>query len=229
MTQPGAYIVDRDQKPLPPNDVETIDRFHQLYYQRWRDGSDTINLSWLGYKLLKCPLDLWIYQELLVRMRPDVVVEAGTHLGGSALFLANILDLLGNGQVITIDVEAQPGRPVHPRIEYVLGSSTDPAIVERVHATVGGRRTLVILDSAHGEGHVYAEMIAYSPLVHVGDYMIVEDTNINGHPTLPTFGPGPMEAVNHFMAERDDFEIDPRCERFMMTLNPRGYLRRRSR
>jgi cephalosporin hydroxylase len=70
-------------------------------------------------------------------------------------------------------------------------------------------------------------MSAYSPLVHLGDYMIVEDTNVNGHPAWPDFGPGPMEAVNRFLSARRDFEIDERCERFMMTLNPRGYLRRR--
>jgi cephalosporin hydroxylase len=70
-------------------------------------------------------------------------------------------------------------------------------------------------------------MVAYSPLVHPGDYLIVEDTNVNGHPTYPEFGPGPMEAVDRFLAESDGFAIDVRCERFLMTLNPRGYLKRK--
>jgi cephalosporin hydroxylase len=88
---------------------------------------------------------------------------------------------------------------------------------------------MVILDSDHTLEHVYEEMLCYSPLVQVGDYLIVEDTNINGNPTFPDFGPGPMEAVDRFLAETQDFVIDSRCERFMMTLNPRGYLRRIAR
>jgi cephalosporin hydroxylase len=227
MIRQGPYVVDRDQTGLSPGDAETVDRFHHLYYHRWIDqASDTVNLSWFGYQLVKCPLDMWMYQELLVRTRPDFVVEAGTYFGGSALYLASILDHLGHGQVITIDITPQPNRPVHPRIDYVLGSSIDPAVVQSVLESVAGRRAMVILDSDHTEDHVHAEMIAYSPLVHVGDYMIVEDTNVNGHPAWPSFGPGPMEAVNRFLSERQDFEIDARCERFLMTMNPRGYLRR---
>jgi cephalosporin hydroxylase len=226
MIRRGSYVVDRDQPALGERDAEAVDRFHVLYYQRWVEQADTINLSWFGYRLLKCPFDLWMYQELLVRTRPDFVVEAGTFQGGSALYLATILDQLGHGQVITIDSLAQADRPLHSRIEYVLGSSVDPEIVSKVRNRVAGRRTMVILDSDHTEDHVHAEMTAYSPLVHVGDYMIVEDTNVNGHPAWPGFGPGPMEAVNRFLSQRQDFAVDVRCERFMMTLNPRGYLRR---
>ena len=86
---------------------------------------------------------------------------------------------------------------------------------------------MVILDSDHRAPHVYDEIIAYSALVRVGDYLIVEDTNVNGHPTYPEFGPGPMEAVDRFLSENDEFAIDERCERFLMTLNPRGYLKRK--
>lgn len=228
MIRQGSYVIDRDQAGLSSGDAEAVDRFHQLYYQRWVDDSDTINLSWFGYRLLKCPMDLWMYQELLVRTRPDFVVEAGTYLGGSALYLATIFDQIGHGRIITIDITPQPDRPVHPRIDYVLGSSIDPAVVQRVVESIAGQRAMVILDSDHTEDHVHAEMTAYSPLVHVGDYMIVEDTNVNGHPAWPSFGPGPMEAVNRFLSQRQDFEVDSRCERFLMTLNPSGYLRRRA-
>src|SRR5688572_23263811 len=100
----GSYLIDRDQPPLSAVEAGTVRRFHELYYERWRRQADTINLTWFGHLLLKCPLDLWMYQEILVRTRPDVVVETGTYLGGSALYLASILDLLGRGDVITIDV-----------------------------------------------------------------------------------------------------------------------------
>ncbi|MBV9407621.1 MAG: class I SAM-dependent methyltransferase [Candidatus Eremiobacteraeota bacterium] len=224
----GGFVVDRDQPPLSADDVHAIERFHELYYSRWLStGADTINASWFGYQTLKCPLDLWLYQEILVRTRPDLVIETGTWSGGSALFLAMTLDRLGNGRVITIDTEPRPGRPVHPRIEYVTASSTDPQIAAHVHEAARGKRTLVILDSDHHAEHVYDELLAYSPLVAPGDYLIVEDTNVNGHPTFREFGPGPMEALQRFLAETDAFETDARCERFLMTLNPKGYLRRR--
>lgn len=222
----GNYLVDRDQPILSSEETEVVHRFHDLYYRRWSEGADTINLSWLGHKVLKCPLDLWMYQELLVRTRPDFVVETGTFCGGSALYFATLFDLLDQGQVITVDTQAQPKRPQHHRISYLEGSSTDPAIVAEVTLSVGGGRVMVLLDSDHHADHVFDEMIAYSPLVQVDDYLIVEDTNVNGHPAYPEFGPGPMEAVNRFLSETDEFVIDQRCERFLMTLHPTGYLRR---
>lgn len=226
LTGAGSYVVDRDQPPLSAHEREVVSAFHDLYYRRWQAGADTINLSWFGHQALKCPLDLWIYQELLVRTRPEVVIETGTHLGGTALFMAMVLDRLGHGEVVSIDVEALPGRAAHPRICYLTGSSVDPQVVAKVTARVAGRATFVVLDADHSEGHVLAELRAYAPLVQPGGYLVVEDSNINGHPTLPEFGPGPMEAVERFLAESDGFAVDSRCERFLMTLNPRGYLRR---
>lgn len=222
----GSHLIDRVQPPLSAEHAGTVRRFHELYYERWRQQADTINLTWFGHLLLKCPLDLWIYQEILVRTRPDVVVETGTHRGGSALYLASILDLLGRGEVITIDVNRPEGLPVHPRIEYVTGSSTDEAVVRQVRERVGGRRAMVILDSDHTADHVYGELLAYSPLVQRGDYLIVEDTNVNGHPAWPDFGPGPMEALERFLPGHPEFAVDEGCERFLMTLCPRGYLKR---
>lgn len=228
MTAPvGTFFVDRDQPPLSPEEDEVVRQFHRLYYQRWLDRArDTINLSWFGHEVLKCPLDLWIYQELLVSTRPDVVIETGTKFGGSALFLATIFDLIGHGRVITIDIEVQPLRPMHPRITYLDGSSIDPAVVAQVRETVGSQRAMVVLDSDHRAVHVYQELTAYCPLVQLGDYLVVEDTNVNGHPAYPDFGPGPMEAADKFLSENDEFMVDTRCERFLMTLNPKGYLRR---
>lgn len=223
----GTYFVDRDQPPLSSREAEVVREFQDLYLRRWLEqGADTVNLSWFGHRVLKCPLDLWVYQELLVRTRPDVVIETGTKFGGSALYLAMVLDQIGHGRVITIDIEVQPFRPEHFRISYINGSSVDTAVVEQVREAVGSQRAMVVLDSDHRAGHVYDEMIAYSPLVQTGDYLIVEDTIVNGHPAYPDFGPGPMEAVDKFLSENDEFVIDQRCERFLMTLYPSGYLRR---
>src|SRR5258708_3543139 len=102
--EPGMYFPGRDEQPLTEEEAFTVRRFHELSYNRWLSGvGDPLVLSWFGHGLLKSPLDLWMYQELLVRTRPDLVVEAGTYLGGSALFFATLFDLLGQGEVITID------------------------------------------------------------------------------------------------------------------------------
>src|SRR5262245_50613682 len=222
----NGYFVTRSQPSLSAEERETVRRFNELYFSLWQRGADTMNLSWFGYEVLKSPTDLWVYQELLARTRPDFVVETGTYLGGTTLFLAMMCDLLGRGQVITIDIDDAQARPSHPRIQYVHGSSTDPAVVEAVKSQARGR-VMVVLDSDHHEAHVSAELAAYSDLVRSGDYLIVEDTNVNGHPSLPEFGPGPMEAVCRFLARNSDFEVDPTCNRFLLTLHPSGYLRRK--
>ena len=223
----GTKFIDRDQPPLTAEEKALVERFHDFYYRRWQThAGDTIDVSWFGYIVRKCPLDLWIYQELLVRTRPDLVIETGTLYGGSAIFMATIMDIMGHGHVITIDQCTKPDRPQHPRVSYWTGSSTDPAIVRKAKEVAAGRRAMVILDSDHSAGHVFQEIVSYSPLVHVGDYLIVEDTNVNGHPTYKEYGPGPMEALQRFLAESDEFMIDERCERFLVTMNPKGYLKR---
>ena len=208
--------------------AEVVRRFHELYY-----SESTLFIEWLGVRTIKSPLDLWIYQEIICRNRPELIVEAGTGLGGSALFMACVCDLLGKGRVLTIDkrgVTRQP-RPSHPRITYLTGSSVDPEIVAQVGAEAASAGdVMVILDSDHSAEHVLAELRAYAPIVAEGHYLIVEDTNINGHPVFPEHGPGPWEAVETFLADPGgrDFEIDRACERFHLTLNPGGFLRRRA-
>ena len=201
-----------------------IDQFHRLYYdspkRTWK------NTYFLGVPVWKNPLDLWLYQELLHEVRPDVLVEAGTKFGGSAYYFARLFDLLDHGEVVTLDVKPQPNRPRHPRITYVTGSSVDPAVVEEVDALIAGRRALVVLDSAHRRDHVLEELRIWSSRVPVGSYVVVEDTHADGHPVTTGFGPGPWDAVDLFLAENDAFEIDTSKHKFFFTWNRRGYLRR---
>ena len=222
----GPYRAPTRTIPLTADETAAIDGFHRVYYDAWEKGQGSLDLSWFGYRAIKSPLDLWIYQEIIVEQRPDVIVECGTASGGSALFLASIFDLLDHGKVVTIDIAERPPMPRHPRIAWLHGSSVDPEIVAEVRRRTEGKRTMVILDSDHSEAHVAAELRAYRDIVSVGSLLIVEDTNVNGHPVLPDYGPGPMEALNSFIAENPDFEIDPSYERLILTMNPRGYLRR---
>lgn len=204
-----------------------IQGFHRLYYHAAYDRPPLTwgNTSWLGVPMQKCPLDLFVYQEIIYETRPAVIVETGTAAGGSALFLATLCDLLGQGEVITVDIEDRC-QAQHPRITRLLGSSTDPAIVARIGEQVRGRPAMVVLDSDHSKAHVLAELEAYSPLVPVGHYLVVEDTNIHGHPVGWRYGPGPAEAVREFLCRRDDFIVDRGREKHLLTFNPGGFLRR---
>jgi cephalosporin hydroxylase len=220
-----AAAVQRRLSRRAPLRNAAVRQFHRLYYYSSESTFQTTN--WLGASVLKCPLDLWIYQELLTELKPDVIVETGTHEGGSALYLATICDLLGKGRVVTVDIEENDRRPAHDRIRYILGSSTADDVVARVkHELDGAQTVLVVLDSDHSRDHVLGELRIYGDFVTPGSYCVVEDTNVNGHPVYPEHGPGPMEAVDAFLDERSDYHIDPEREKFFMTFNPRGYLRR---
>jgi cephalosporin hydroxylase len=206
---------------------DVVERFTEAYYEGALFGETRANTRWLGVRTDKCPMDLWIYQELLHELRPGLVVETGTAFGGSALFFASMLDLLGHGKVVTVDVQPQDGRPEHPRIEYVTGSSVDADTFEHVRGRAEGAGTvLVVLDSDHRKEHVLEELRLYAPLVTPGSYLVVEDTILNGHPVSPDFGPGPMEAVEEFLREEPAFTADRGREKLYLTFNPNGYLRR---
>ena len=222
----GPYRPPARTTPLTPGEEAATEKFHVAYYDAWLARQGSMDLAWFGYRTMKSPMDMWMYQEILTETKPDLIVECGTAFGGSSLFLASLLDLLGRGEVVTIDIEARPGQPSHPRISRLVGSSVDPGIVDEVRRRAAGRRTMVILDSDHSAAHVGAELEAYRGLVSPGCYLIVEDTNVNGHPVVPDHGPGPMEAVDAFLADAPEFVADRERERFMLTLNPRGYLRR---
>jgi cephalosporin hydroxylase len=206
---------------------DIVDRFTSVYYDGALFGETRADTTWLGVRTDKCPLDLWIYQEIVHELRPDVIVETGTAFGGSALFLASMCDLVGHGRVVTVDVQPQPGRPEHARIRYVLGSSTAPETVATVREAIRpGDTVLAVLDSDHRRDHVLEELRLYGELVTPGSYVVVEDTILNGHPVSPEFGPGPMEAVEEFLGSSREFEADRSREKLYLTFNRKGYLRR---
>lgn len=210
--------------------TRTVERFHELYYEESRNTWQ--NTYWMGTRVMKCPTDLWIYQEIVNEVKPDLIVETGTALGGSALYFAHLCDALERGRVVTVDLQERPDHPVpkHRRIRYLTGSSVESKIVEEVREEASSaERVLVVLDSDHSRDHVHNELDAYASIVSPNSYLIVEDTNINGHPVYPDFGPGPMEAVEAFLRSTDEFEIDETREKFYMTFNPRGFLRRKYR
>jgi len=176
---------------------------------------------------MKCPLDLWVYQEILHELKPDIVIETGVNEGGGAAFISSMMDSIGKGKLITVDIELLESRPIHERITYIKGSSTDDKVVQQISDMIlEGQVVLVILDSDHNKHHVLKEMEIYSKFVTRGSYMIVEDSNVNGHPIMPNWGEGPFEAIEEFLNHNDSFENDQSREKFYMTFNPNGYLRK---
>lgn len=179
---------------------------------------------WMGTRALKNPLDAWVYQEILYDVRPTVLVELGSAAGGGTLFFCHMLDLLGlDAPVISVDRTHKRFVAEHPRIRPITGDTRDPDVIASVREACVGRRGLVIHDASHEAPVVLEDLRNYSPLVAPSSYLIVEDG------VTDTLGgqPGPVTAVTRFLQESADFELDLGRERFLLTNNPRGFLRRR--
>ena len=208
-------------------DKNISDTFHREYEcsRLWE------KTSWLGVPIWKLPMDAFIIQELIFRVKPDYVVETGTNFGGSSLFYASILQLIGNGSVITVDIEDKaynmPGvaqEIMDERVIQLIGDSVEK--FSSIQKCCAGRKCIVILDSWHSKEHVAREMDLYHTLVTAGSYMIVEDTHVSGHPIEWKWGEGPYEAVKEFCMKHPNFEPDLDCERLGITFNPQGYLKK---
>lgn len=182
--------------------------------------------TWGGLAVDKCAQDMMVYQEIITATRPDIIIECGSWTGGSSLFFAEICHLSGTGEVLSIDIQPPDfPSPLHPRLTLLKGHSGHPETIKRVGEWAKGRQGFVILDSDHTKDHVLAELEAYWPWVARGNYLIVEDTNVNGHPVLPDFGPGPWEAVQEWLPKHPGFRQDTDVEPYL-TFAPGGYLKR---
>jgi cephalosporin hydroxylase len=214
-----------------------VDAFNRIYYGDWNApgvAPPFATLTWRGVRILKCPEDLFMYQEIVHHTKPDFIIETGVAFGGSTLYLADLCATVGRGVVIGIDVTLDHVSPVtwgNQRKVLLRGDSASVDTKGRVLALLTPQdphvRVMVILDSDHAKAHVLKELELYAPLVTPGCYLIVEDTNINGHPVAPGWGDGPYEAVEEFLSTHPEFERDANCERLLVTFNPGGYLRRK--
>lgn len=198
------------------------DMYYKLKVQTW------CNTKWREVPVCKTPTDLWIYQELIHAIRPDLIIETGSFAGGSALYMRDVMKLSDiPGWVISIDIEP---KNIHQNakdasgIKFLKESSIDlnaVAFVKAHIAAYNAKKIMVILDSDHEYAHVLRELRLYAPLVSVGSALIVEDTNNH---------PGPKAAVEEWFIEQEEysyrFNHDYMCEKFMLTFNRDGYFER---
>jgi cephalosporin hydroxylase len=197
-----------------------------LYHQR---HIHYVKCDWMGVKALKNPLDAWIYQEIIYKVKPDVIVEIGSYFGGSTLFFAHMLDLIGKGVVISIDINRENFKVSHERIVSITGNSSSSEVVRQVSNICHGKTVMVIQDGDHHKLQVLKDLRAYWSLVSLNSYLIVEDGIVDlfkPGDSIGSYIDGPLAAVEEFLKENSHFIVDSKCERFIITYNPKGYLKR---
>ncbi|MBM3514546.1 MAG: hypothetical protein FJX59_12670 [Alphaproteobacteria bacterium] len=196
--------------------------------------------TWLGRPIIQFPTDVLAIQELIWTIKPDWIVETGVAHGGSLVLSASILELLGRGHVVGIDIEIRPqnrsaieSHPMAKRIRLIEGSSIDPATIAKAKGLIGDAKTvMVVLDSNHTADHVRRELELYAPLVSSGSYIVVHDGAQAWVSDIPRGKPEwkddhPLIAIESFVAGNPDFTIDPRWTRLGITSSPNGFLKRR--
>lgn len=197
--------------------------------------------TWLGRPIIQFPTDIVMIQELLWKVRPDVVIETGVAHGGSLVLSASILELIGKGKVIGVDIEIRPqnraaieAHPLKHRIELIEGSSVADDTLRKVRESVAGvQGVMVFLDSNHAQAHVLKELELYAPLVTPGSYLVAHDGAQAWVWDIPRGKPEwkddhPLNAIHQFVATHPEFRIDPHWTRLGITSSPDGFLQRRA-
>jgi cephalosporin hydroxylase len=202
------------------------------------------NFSWLGRPMIQLPMDAMAMQEIIWSVKPDLIIETGIAHGGSLILSASVLELIGHGEVLGVDIEIRPHNrkaieehPLSKRISMIEGSSIAPDVISQVKARAAGKKKiLVCLDSNHTHEHVLAELEAYAGLVSVGSYCVVFDTHVEDMPDDYVWenrpwskGNNPKTAVWEWLKNHPEFEIDHSVEdKVLITSCPDGFLFRKA-
>ncbi len=205
------------------------------------DSRYSYNFKWMGRPIIQYPQDIVIMQELIWDIKPDLIIETGIAHGGSLIFYASILELIGKGEILGIDIDIREhnkkeiiAHPMAKRIKMIQGSAIDPAIVQQVKDHAKGKKTVMVLfDSNHTHDHVLEELKAYAELTTVGSYCVVFDTVVEDLPKgvyddRPwDVGSNPKTAVFEFLKTNHNFVIDKSIDnKILISVAPDGYLKR---
>ena len=237
-----AFRDERTENIRRMGSDKTLKRLALNFYVRSVKDRYSYNFEWLGRPIIQYPQDIVAMQEIIWSARPDLIIETGIAHGGSVIFSASMLELLGgNGRVVGIDIDIRKhnrrkieAHRLSRRITLIEGSSVAPEVVQKVEKIAKGKkRIMVILDSNHAYEHVRAELDCYSPLVTKGSYLIVFDTVIELLPKGMSKhrpwdkGSNPMTAVKEFLKGNKNFMVDRNIENALaITAAPNGFLKR---
>jgi cephalosporin hydroxylase len=201
-----------------------------MYFHVHEDANGAQSVTWRGFRFVKMPTDLVLYAEMIFKNKPDWIIETGTAYGGSAMFFGDMLTLIGApGKCITIDI-APRATPPHPKVEYVIGSSIDAEIVEKVKGMVAGTvhyqpKVMVVLDASHKTRHVLQELRIYQHILTSGQYMVVEDCYANNGDN--PMRNGPLPAVDYFLRRTvGRFVRDNVTDKYIFGITRDGWLRK---
>lgn len=200
------------------------------------------NFSWMGRPIIQYPQDMIAMQEIIWNIQPDLIIETGIAHGGSLIFYASLLELIGKGEILGIDIDIRAhnrkeieNHPMFKRIKMLEGSSLSNEIIEKAKAHAGGKKSImVILDSNHTHDHVLKELELYTPFVSKGSYVVVFDTVVEDMPADYDWGSrpwrkgnSPKTAVKEFLKKNNDFKVDESIDaKLIVSVAPGGYLKR---
>lgn len=199
------------------------------------------NFSWMGRPIIQYPQDMIAMQEIIYEIKPDLIIETGVAHGGSLIYYASLLELIGNGEVLGIDIDIREHNkleilkhPMSKRIKMIQGSSVATEVVDQVKKEVQGKKVvMVLLDSNHTHEHVYQELLLYSDFVTLGSYLVVFDTLIEDMPKnfYPDRswdkGNNPKTAIFKFLEGNKGYEIDSEIDnKLLISVANSGYLRK---
>jgi cephalosporin hydroxylase len=199
------------------------------------------NFSWMGRPIIQYPQDMIAMQEIIWNLKPDLIIETGIAHGGSLIYYASLMELIGKGQVLGVDIDIRDHNrkeiekhPMYKRIKMIQGSSVSTDVIEQVTTYAEDKQTiLVCLDSNHTHEHVLQELNLYSLFVTLGSYIVAFDTIVEDLPEdyLPgrawTIGDNPKTAVHEFLKTNSNFEIDTAIDnKLLISVAPQGYLKR---
>lgn len=218
---------------------EGMDLISSLWAKLYAYHKYTHDITWMGVPIIQYPEDIVMMQELIWKIRPDVIVECGIAHGGAALFYASLLELVGKGIVIGIDVEIRQynrivieNHPLSNRVKMIELSSVSEEAITRVKELIKpSDKVLVVLDSNHSKDHVARELFMYKDIVSPGSYLVAMDGAQAFMWDIPNGKPewkedNPLTAIEEFMKDNKAFEIDHHYTRLKVTSNPKGFLRK---
>lgn len=196
-------------------------------------------IDWLGIPVIQTPEDLILMQELIFKVQPDIIIESGIAHGGSLIYYASLMELLGKGKVVGVDIEIREhnkkvieAHPLYKRVDTIEGDSVSDETIQEVKRRVPINSTVIVcLDSNHTKPHVFKELQLYQQFVRPGGYIVVFDTNTSRLAELGAcdekyINNSPKEAVEEFLKINGNFEIDTHYNKLYISDSPSGYLRR---